>query len=60
VNCELNSGVIDSFSKQIPHPSRSWVNDTLIAAVGIFDMKILVAAVTEAIYIVVGKPNTRI
>ena len=33
--CSINPGVIDELGKQINHPSRIWVDDILIAAVGI-------------------------
>ena len=58
--CELNPGVFDSFGNRIHHPLRIWVDDTLIAAVGIFAMKIALAAETEAICVVMGEPNTRL
>ena len=37
--CKLNPGVLDSSGKQIAYPSRIWVDGTLIAATGIFSMK---------------------
>ena len=56
--CELNPGVFDSFGNRIHHPLRIWVDDTLIAAVGIFTVKMALAAVIEEIFVVMGKPNT--
>ena len=56
--CELNPGVFHSFGNHIHHPSRICVDNTLIVAVGIFAMKIALAAVIEAICVVIGKPNT--
>ena len=45
---ELNPGVIDLAGNQVQHPSRIWVDGTLIVAVGFFAMQIALAAVTEA------------
>ena len=58
--CELNPGVFDSFGNHIYHPPRIWVDDTLLAAVGIFTMKMVLAAVTKAIFVVISEPNTRL
>ena len=51
--CKLNHGVLHSFGKQIARPSRIWVNDTLIAAVGVATTKMVPAAVMEAMFVVV-------
>ena len=55
--CQLNPGVLDSFCNQISHPSRIWVDDILIAAVGTSQMKMALAAVIESIFVVMGQPN---
>ena len=54
---ELNPGVIDLFGKRIHYLSRIWVDYTLIAALGIFTMKMTLAAVIREIFIGMGKPN---
>ena len=56
--CKLNLGVFDSFANRIHHPSRIWVNDTLNAAVGIFSMKMALAAIIKTIVVAVGNSNT--
>ena len=56
--CPLNPGVFDKFGNQINHPSRIWVDDILIAAVGVEKMKMALAAVIEAIFVVLGQPET--
>ena len=58
--CNLNPGVLYSFGNRIHHPSRIWVDNTLIATVGIFAMKMALAAIIEAIFVVMGEPNTRL
>ena len=58
--CKLNLGMFDSFGNHLHHPSRMWVDDTLIAAVGIFAMKMALAAVIKAVCVVMGEPNMRL
>ena len=57
IKCPLNPGVIDDLGNQINHPSRIWVDDILIAAVGVENMKTTLAAVIEAIFVVLGSPE---
>ena len=55
--CKLNPDVLDDSGKQIQYPARIWVDDTLMAAVGVFAMKMALAAVIEAIFTVMGEPD---
>ena len=55
--CPLNPGVTDESINQINHPSRIWVDDTLIAAVGVANMKMALAAVIEASVTVLVQPE---
>ena len=55
--CKLNPGVLDSSGGQTQHPARIWVDDALIAAVGIAAMNMAMAAVIEAIFVVIGEPD---
>ena len=48
INSPLNPGIIDDIGNQIKHPSRIWVDDILIAVVGVENMKMALAAVIEA------------
>ena len=57
VKCPLNPGVIDDLGNQINHPSRIWVDDILIAAMGVENMKMALADVIEAIFVVLGSPE---
>ena len=52
--CPLNPGVIDEFGNRIYHPCRIWVDDILVAAVGVANIKMTLAAVIEAIFTVLG------
>ena len=47
--CELNPGVLDLLGNQIAYPSRIWVDDALIAAIGNIAMKVALAVVIEAL-----------
>ena len=55
--CKLNPGVLDSSGANINHPTRIWVDDALIAAVELTAMKMALAAVIEAIFVVLGQPD---
>ena len=57
--CPLNPGVIDDLGNQVNHPSRIWVDDILIAAVGVENMEMALATVIEAIFVVLGGPDTK-
>ena len=57
--CRLNPGVIDEFGNAMHHPSWIWVDDILIAAVGVANMKMALAAVIEAIFTVLGQPDIK-
>ena len=46
--CNLNPGVLYSFGNRIHHPSIIWVDNTLIATVGIFAMKMALVDVIKA------------
>ena len=48
--CLLNPGFIDEFGNKLYHPSRIWVGDILITAVGVANMEMALAAVIEAIF----------
>ena len=55
-SCELNPGVLDASGNQIPHPAHIWVDDAMMAAMGIMQMKMVLAAVIESIFAVMGEP----
>jgi hypothetical protein len=60
VKCELNPGVFNSTGKQTFQPSRIWVDDTMIAAVGILSTKMALAAILKVILVIMGEPNTKL
>ena len=55
--CNLNLGVLDSSGANIRHSARIWVDDVLIAAVDVAAMKKALAAVIEAIFVVMDEPD---
>ena len=57
VKCDLNPGVLDSNGSQIFQQARIWVDDAMMAAVGVQQMKLTLAALIEAIFVVMGEPD---
>ena len=57
IKCPFNPGVIVDLGNQINHRSIIWVDDILIAAVGVENMKMALTAVIEAIFVVLGLPQ---
>ncbi len=55
--CAINRGIIDESGKQINLPARIYVDDALMLATSIEQMKLVLAAMIEAIFTVMGKPN---
>ena len=54
--CELNPGVLDLSGNQVPQQAYIWVDDALMAAVGVMQMKMVLAAIIESIFTVIGEP----
>ena len=55
--CAINQGIIVGAGKQINLPARIYVDDALMLATIIKHMKLILAAMIEAIFVVMGKPN---
>ena len=55
--CAINRGIIDEAGKWINLPARIYVDDALMLATSIEHMKMVLAAMIEAIFIVMGEPN---
>jgi len=58
--CELNPGVLDEDGNEIPSPAMFYVDDALMASCGTSRMEMTLAAVIEAIFVVMGEPDTKI
>ena len=60
VKCDLNPGVLDSNGSQIFQQARIWVDDAMMAAVGVQQMKLTLAALIKAIFVVMGEPDEKL
>jgi len=58
--CELNRGIFHKDGRMKPLSTRIYVDDALLAAPGAIYMRRLLAAVIEAIFVVMGPPDTRV
>ncbi len=55
--CAINQGIIDGNGKWINLPTCIYVDDALMLATSIEQMKMVLATMIEAIFTVMGKPN---
>ena len=60
VACAINQGVLDKKGVTRPRPARIFVDDSLLLAVGQMLMMMALAALIEAIFVVMGEPDTDI
>ena len=58
--CAINRGIIDEAGKWINLPACIYVDDALMLATSIKHMKMVLAAMIEAIFVVMGKPKESI
>ena len=56
--CQINKGVLDKKGNQLPIPGHIYVDDCLIVAMGIPLMRKALLGVIEAIFTVMGFPDT--
>ncbi len=55
--CTINRGIIDDFGNRIDLPACIYVNDAIMLAVSVDHMTMVLAAMIEAIFVVMGEPN---
>ena len=55
--CAINTGVLDEHKTPIPRPARIYVDDSLLLALSKGHMELKLAALLEAIFVVMGAPN---
>jgi hypothetical protein len=60
IPCSINSGVLDNQGNRVPLPARIYVNDALRLAISKENMEQDLAALIEAIFVVMGVPNTSV
>ena len=58
--CELHQGVLDADGNKNPVPAHIYVDDALVADPGLERIKKALVACIEAIFVVLGKPDTRV
>ena len=58
--CELHQGVLDANGNENPVPAPIYVDDALVAAPGLERIKKALVACIEAIFVVLGKPDTHV
>jgi hypothetical protein len=56
-SCTINPGIIDDAKNWIDLPASIYVDNALMLALDIDHMKIVLAAMVKAIFVVMGKPN---
>ncbi|KAL3759995.1 hypothetical protein ACHAWU_000618 [Discostella pseudostelligera] len=55
--CSINRGSVDSDGSKPPRPARMYVDDAMLAAIGAHRMRLTLAAMIEAIFVVMGKED---
>jgi hypothetical protein len=60
MSCEINSGILDDSGNPIPLPARIYVNDALVLATSKAQMKLVLAVLIEAIFVVMGYLDEKI
>jgi hypothetical protein len=56
-SCTTNCRIIDDAGNRIDLPTCIYVDDALMLALDIDHMKMVLAAMIEAIFVIMGKPN---
>ena len=60
VACAINQGVLDNTGVARPRPARIFVDDSLLLAISRWLMMMALADLIEAIFVVMGEPDTSI
>ena len=58
--CSINKGVLGKRGVEQPRPARIFVDNSLLLAISQLLMKMALAALIEAIFVVLGEPDTAI
>jgi hypothetical protein len=59
-SCIINCGIIDDAGNQIDLPAHIYVDDALMLALDVNHMKMVLAAMIKAIFVVMGEPNVTV
>jgi hypothetical protein len=60
IPCSINTGVLNNQSYKVPLPARIYVDNALMLTTSKVDMEQVLAALIEAIFVVMGSPNTSV
>jgi hypothetical protein len=60
IPCLINTGVLDDQGNKVPLPARIYVDDALTPATSKENMEQVLAALIEAIFAVMGAPDTSV
>jgi hypothetical protein len=60
IPCLINTGVLDDQGNKVPLPARIYVDDALMLAISKENMEQILAALIEAIFAVLGAPDTSV
>jgi hypothetical protein len=59
-SCTINRGIIDDSRNQIDLPACIYVDDVLMLALYVDHMKMVLATMIKAIFVVISKPNVAV
>jgi hypothetical protein len=60
VPCLMNKGTLDAHGNRAKLPARIYVDDALMLALSRCHMELVLAALIEAIFVIMGKPDTTV
>jgi hypothetical protein len=60
IPCSINTGVLDNQGNRVPLPARIYVDNALTLAISKKNMEQVLAALIEAIFVVMSVPNTSV
>ena len=60
IRCSINKGTFDAQGNRMKLPARIYVDDALVLALSKCHMKQVLTALIEAIFVIMGKPDTRV
>ncbi len=60
IPCSINTGVLDNQGNRVPLPARIYVDDALTLATSKENMEQVLAALIEAIFVIMGAPDTSV
>jgi hypothetical protein len=60
IPCLINTGVLDDLGNRIPLPARIYVDNALTLVISKENMEQVLAALIEAIFVIIGAPDTSV